>query len=339
MKRVENNSLDYSDELSGKNKNIKINVHIKRLVRRFFLSFFKKKANKKNIIDLFLFVSITCCIVSFGYSVQKNIFQKNSKASTDTQSIAPIYNSITKVVTKLPIAYKGIEIPPNIIDEAKKEFPNIDKSERDKTYLIDKISRYYIYADALKEAGENVSYVNSFEDLKKQVFVLEYKVDKLLVKNMTFAYVLAQTVGPTIEHSNLVRQKYTDQNAINQKAIEILEKYRKKLIDNPNDYENILEEALKDEDLMFLNANNKNSISVRNNYRINDLLFPFEKDRINNLIFTQKLNIVSEVLPINNKSGNDSIIGYMIIMPISIVEAKNKSINDLVKNSVSFILF
>lgn len=152
----------------------------------------KKSSQSFPALNLLLIASVITFVVSVSYAVQHTLLSTNSRASEDIQPVKVAYFPKKTIVTNIqtfPQEYNAEEIPADLVTDIRNTYGPLDSANK-KNYVFDKIIRFYIYRDVLKEkALESPQTVpTNFADLVSQIPAMEKTItDTLITKDHIYS--------------------------------------------------------------------------------------------------------------------------------------------------------
>jgi hypothetical protein len=296
------------------------------------------------ISTLGLIVTVVVFVASIGFviSAPSNKTVPSAKASsdslrkTDIASVPSITMDLTSQIQSYPITFKGERIPDAVVADALKKFTDVPEVAK-KNYIINRIVLYYAMKDALQ--GANVSFKDidgtiTFDKIENVLPELKATVDKNLLSTADYAFI--KVFFNTMDNIDVATKELGDD--LQPVALETINKYHKKLEDNPSDYLNIMDEANKDTTVQLL-TNQEANVYIKDYYAdLNNLPeqapYIFEEE-FDNILFKLPEGKVSDVITLN------SIVPYMylVVYPTRITTKQYQSLRNLISDKSSLFTY
>ncbi|MCX7996494.1 MAG: hypothetical protein N2691_01895 [Patescibacteria group bacterium] len=288
--------------------------------------------------NLVIVLGIVSLIGSLAYAITGRQNTTATRAATDPLVAASVQQvplstlELTRGFSTIPVSYKGTPIPSNLAEEGRKLYPDMSEDQRT-AYIINRIVLYYLLKDVLDENGieyrkieGDVTFAaieNSLPNMKSQFdFNLLHRADYVFLKVYFVAF----------DNDYRAREKFGPN--LQEKALAVISSYRDKLAANPANYQEILDEANADQDVILL-TNGEMNIHVRgyfadlNNVPAQD--YYIYDEEFDQLLFSLPVNQVSEVLTLNSTSP----YMYIVVYPTRIEKKKYLSIKDVIAERMS----
>jgi hypothetical protein len=282
------------------------------------------------------------------YALRSTSTTTNTRASEEPTPIAGIENSLSaeatlivqdspfKDISQYPTSYRDTPIPASLFDQGKEKYAFVEDKDKLQTYLIDRVLKYYIYQDVLRENDlleetpqENISYtsmeglVESYEDLVKSE----------VLTNMDFVYLYVWYDSPTREE---VEEKING-DAKNF-AHSMLLSYKDRFASESSPSA-VIEASHKEDNIVLLNNYDHGERSIEDYTKGDNFLLDInlgdDSTQFNKFLFDQTVEEVSEIYQIGGVYENGEVIeteegtGFIIVYPTSVHEGSYETFDDL----------
>lgn len=153
--------------------------------------------------NLLLIASVISLVLSLSYSLQNTLLSTNSRASEDIEMKKPAYfpqKTVISDIKTIPSEYNSEKIPTELLADINTKYGPLDTKNK-KNFVLDKLIRYYIYQDVLKENSlEGPRDIpTNFDDMINQIPDMEKTVtDNLISKDhkyVTLDDVIKEKIG------------------------------------------------------------------------------------------------------------------------------------------------
>jgi hypothetical protein len=280
-----------------------------------------------NIPNILLVIGVVAFVGAFTFSINQTQTSTNTRADAANGQSRPdefyIANATSpfRTTTQYPKSYNGKTIPSSVYSEGESKYSFVSNKQKQKTYIIDRVGKYYMYTDLLTEKGIQVEAVPSnvtFDLIEKKVPELEKKVRTELVDNVDFTFIKAWTTTDQNDFKTQLRAKYGGDD-LTSAADEKLTMYKERL-QNGEPIETVLLASNVDQELLMLN-NNEENLKITNYVRDDNFVKDMQNMRVNDpgfntFIFGQNANEVSEIYDI----GDDTKKIRKILIYATLVE-------------------
>lgn len=284
---------------------------------------------------LLLVLGVVSLIGSLGYSIANNTIYRAPRAATEnlqpasTRPVDLATLELTKTFTSIPRRYKGQEIPANLASEGLRAYPEMSENER-QAYVINRIVLYYTLKDILDQ--HNIPYRKiegdlTFTAIENVLDNMKGEFDFNLVHRANFAFVKAYFSA--FDNDYRARAAFGDK--LQEKALEKITYYHKKMKENPTRYQDVLDEANSDPELILLNNGESNLMlwgyfADQNNVPEQEY-FIFDEE-FDDILFKQlSVNQVSDIMTLNSMAPYMYVFAY----PIKIERKQYQSFRDVIK--------
>jgi hypothetical protein len=291
---------------------------------------------KNNLANILTVIGISLFVLSIGYSVTSTqIGTKSKAAGVISPTPQPHYNvTVLDKYNTFPQKYKDTEIPLRIWDEAKATLGDMVNNTDNRQFAIKTVIKYFIYNDALAAAG-GASAINpdtlSFSQMNDAINngTLEEDVKTKAITNFDFCYIQARfALGSNPEG---VKKQIPDPE---KKAKELINTYKQKIQQNPDQLESIVQESNTNADMKILNGTEKND--CLKNYIYDDEKYFVDK-AFNTFLLNTPVNQVSDVYTVKPDSLPPDI--YVIVYPTRVDKHDVNSLSDLITQGVKNFKF
>lgn len=310
-------------------------IDFHKLAKRFNHSLggtrgFKLPSNSANI---FLMTTLVIFVFSISYSIntsQKSTETKAAPIPTSVPQPTPLLplivynvtaNTPSSSISAYPKTYSDIAIPAKIYTEGENKYSKSPNKSLIKKYIIDRVTKYYVYLDVLAENDIAVSNntVPSFAEIEKQVPILEGRIKEQLITKADFGYITTwHDTLPGLDNLDEAKSKYKQD--LNFKAKDLLTEYRNMFLEEEMRPEDILKKAKTDDRLEVFNDDSLLFNEIKKNYAKEDgfLLdknYPGIPEAFDNFLFDQTPEIISPIFDIAD--ANKGYI-YIIVYPFKL---------------------
>ena len=305
----------------------------------------KGAASSSNIPNIFLMVAVLVFSISFAYSINRTARTTGSRASEriiyEVPNRKEISTSAFKEVTKYPTSYNNQTIPQQLFIEGEQKYSSVKNRNELATYLIDRVSSYFMYNNFLKENGVPTKEIDTntltFSQLETELLQLEKKVISNYVTSVDFKYIYVKFADYAFPDK--ITKKYSTLDNAKKEAEVLIKKYQSDLRTNTNK-DSVFANAKKD-DKLFLHNNDLVLLSFQN-YTIDqnflqEINLYDDGMGINKFIEKQlKEKTVSEIYTLRN---NSLPYAYLLIYPSQISQKQYSSIKTIYNEKKSLFTY